>query len=274
MAYKRLNNRKSWNFQAQKVVAVAYWSWSFTKGFNCKGLTGKVLVFWMSGCLNGRWSLTRGGRTWRFNCIIRKIITGKFHQPSYCILFCYKQRWPLLKVFVVFAHWLKFRTLWRPYQSWLLSLDKKQLMLLLLVLQVCVLRDFLSKKSREGVFIDTSCVEAVLVLLLLWGVVFFISLVWDGYRYHGLSKACLLFCFCYPQKGPSWVRGWGQGGISSWVHEQQFCISWVAKQIVYLNFGHVFGWSLRGYKFPREASCRWVWAHWRVKLHQKTQRWS
>ena len=39
------NNRKSLNFQAQKVVAVAYRSWSFTRGSNCKALTGKILVF-------------------------------------------------------------------------------------------------------------------------------------------------------------------------------------------------------------------------------------
>ena len=40
------NNRKSIiNFQAQKVVVVAYRRWSFTRVFNCKTLTGKVLVF-------------------------------------------------------------------------------------------------------------------------------------------------------------------------------------------------------------------------------------
>ena len=44
------------NRQAQKVVAVAYRRWSFTRGSNCKALTGKVLVFWI------------GGRTWRFDC--------------------------------------------------------------------------------------------------------------------------------------------------------------------------------------------------------------
>ena len=47
------NNGKSLNFQAQKVVAVAYKRWSFTRGSNCKALTGKVLVyeFWISGLL-------------------------------------------------------------------------------------------------------------------------------------------------------------------------------------------------------------------------------
>ena len=47
------NNGKSLNFQAQKVVAVAYGRWSFTRGSNCKALTGKVLVheFWIGGLL-------------------------------------------------------------------------------------------------------------------------------------------------------------------------------------------------------------------------------
>ena len=30
---------------------------------------------------------------------------------------------------------------------------------------------------------------------------------------------------------------------------------------------------LRTNKFPKEASCRWVWAHWSVKLHQEIQTW-
>ena len=33
------NDRKSLNFQAQKVVGVAYRRWSFTRGSNCKALT-------------------------------------------------------------------------------------------------------------------------------------------------------------------------------------------------------------------------------------------
>ena len=46
------NDRKSLNFQAQKVVEVAYRRWSFTRGSNCKALTTeKVLVFWISGRL-------------------------------------------------------------------------------------------------------------------------------------------------------------------------------------------------------------------------------
>ena len=61
----------------------------------------------------------------------------------------------------------------------------------------------------------------------------------------------------------------GQGGISSQVHKWQFCVSRVT-----FDLGHVFGWSLPGYKFPREASCKWVRAHWSVKWHQKTQKWS
>ena len=45
------NNRKSVTFQAQKVGADAYRRWSFTRGSNCKALTGKVFVFWISGRL-------------------------------------------------------------------------------------------------------------------------------------------------------------------------------------------------------------------------------
>ena len=33
------------------MVAVAYRRWSFTKGYNCKDLPGKVLVFWIGGRL-------------------------------------------------------------------------------------------------------------------------------------------------------------------------------------------------------------------------------
>ena len=45
---------KQWNIinsQAQKVVAVAYRRWSFTRGSNYKDFTGKVCVFWIGGCL-------------------------------------------------------------------------------------------------------------------------------------------------------------------------------------------------------------------------------
>ena len=49
------------NRQAQKVDADAYMRWSFTRGSNCKPLTGKILVFWIGGRLwemvaNQRWS--------------------------------------------------------------------------------------------------------------------------------------------------------------------------------------------------------------------------
>ena len=57
------NNGKSLNFQAQKVSAVTYKRWSFTRGSNCKALSGKVLVheFWIGGLLSElvayeRWS--------------------------------------------------------------------------------------------------------------------------------------------------------------------------------------------------------------------------
>ena len=32
---------------------------------NCKALSGKILIFWVGGCLH-----TRGGCTWTFNCVI------------------------------------------------------------------------------------------------------------------------------------------------------------------------------------------------------------
>ena len=47
------NNGKSLNFQAQKVSAVTYKRWSFTRGSNCKALSEKVLAheFWIGGLL-------------------------------------------------------------------------------------------------------------------------------------------------------------------------------------------------------------------------------
>ena len=47
----------------QKVVAVAYERWSFTRGSNCRLLTGKNLVFWIGGRL--REVVARGGSTIR-----------------------------------------------------------------------------------------------------------------------------------------------------------------------------------------------------------------
>ena len=43
------------------MAAVAYRKWSFTRDSNCKALTGKVLVFWISGRL---WEVVaHGGST-------------------------------------------------------------------------------------------------------------------------------------------------------------------------------------------------------------------
>ena len=61
--YKRL--KKIINRQPQKVVAVTYRRWSFTRGFNCKALTEKILVFWIGGNLwevvaYKRWSHMEG----------------------------------------------------------------------------------------------------------------------------------------------------------------------------------------------------------------------
>ena len=49
------------------MVAVAYKRWSFTRGSNCKALTGNVLVheFWISGLL---WEVvSHGGSTVTIN---------------------------------------------------------------------------------------------------------------------------------------------------------------------------------------------------------------
>ena len=48
------------------MVEVAYRRLSFTRGSNCKALTGKILAFWIGGR-----SLTRAGRTWKFDCIYK-----------------------------------------------------------------------------------------------------------------------------------------------------------------------------------------------------------
>ena len=51
VAYKRLKTMEIINCQAQKVVAVTYRRCLFTRGSNCEALTGKILVFWIGGCL-------------------------------------------------------------------------------------------------------------------------------------------------------------------------------------------------------------------------------
>ena len=69
------NNGKSLNFQAQKVIAVAYKRWSFTRGSNCKALTGKVLVheFWIDGLL---WEVVpHGGSTVPSTDVIQLALT-------------------------------------------------------------------------------------------------------------------------------------------------------------------------------------------------------
>ena len=43
------------------AVAVAYRKWSFTRGSNCKALTGKILLFWIGGRL--REVVAHGGST-------------------------------------------------------------------------------------------------------------------------------------------------------------------------------------------------------------------
>ena len=47
------------------MVAAGYRRWSFTRGSNCKVLTGKILLLFFF--LYWR-SLTGGGRIWKFDC--------------------------------------------------------------------------------------------------------------------------------------------------------------------------------------------------------------
>ena len=60
---QEVKNNRNHNCQAQKVVAVAYRRWPFTRGSSCKALTGKLF-----SVLAG-WSLMRGGRLWRFDYV-------------------------------------------------------------------------------------------------------------------------------------------------------------------------------------------------------------
>ena len=48
------NNEKSFSCHSQIVTMVTYRKWLFIKGFNCEALTGKVLVFWITGTAFGR----------------------------------------------------------------------------------------------------------------------------------------------------------------------------------------------------------------------------
>ena len=75
MLTRAKNNEKSLNFQAQKVVEVAYKRWSFTRGSNCKALTRKVLVheFWIGGLL---WEvIAHGGSTVPSTDVIQLTLT-------------------------------------------------------------------------------------------------------------------------------------------------------------------------------------------------------
>ena len=81
------NRRKSLNFQAQKVVAVAYRRWSFTRGSNCKVLTGKVLVFWIGGRL---WEVVANER-W-LHMEVR--LYSEMFITAVSVLFLIKLRWP------------------------------------------------------------------------------------------------------------------------------------------------------------------------------------
>ena len=65
------------NVHAQNVVAVAYRRWLFTRGSNCKSLTGKVLVFWIGGHL---WEVVaHGGST------VVNIFNNTLYQCTTCM---------------------------------------------------------------------------------------------------------------------------------------------------------------------------------------------
>ena len=66
----------------------------------------------------------------------------------------------------------------------------------------------------------------------------------------------------------SFFKGGGQGGVEFTKNDFALLKSGNKNLIVLLTFDldHVFRWSGRSYKFPREASWRWVWAHWSVKF--------
>ena len=56
----------------QREMVVTNERWSFTRGSNCNNLTGKMLVVSISVIkvdTYARRSVTRGGRTWMFDCI-------------------------------------------------------------------------------------------------------------------------------------------------------------------------------------------------------------
>ena len=55
-----VKNKENFKLLAPKVVADAYKSWSLTRGFQCIDLAEKLL-----------WTLTRGGRNRRFDCMCR-----------------------------------------------------------------------------------------------------------------------------------------------------------------------------------------------------------
>ena len=64
VAYKRLTTMEKYKQSATKFGHACLQDWSFTRGFNCKALTGKHL------CFGIRWLLMGGGHTWRLDSIM------------------------------------------------------------------------------------------------------------------------------------------------------------------------------------------------------------
>lgn len=83
----------------QKVVAVAYWRWSFMGGCNYRALTGKILLYWMVAY--GKCLLTRGGCTWRFNCNI--LLKGAFVWPCHRLSGTNQKNWGC---FIFFSYYV------------------------------------------------------------------------------------------------------------------------------------------------------------------------
>ena len=63
------NNSKSLTFRPKKwVVVVAYRRWSFSRGFNCKALTGKVSFFGQAAAYQSAASKTFSPNSHNFPC--------------------------------------------------------------------------------------------------------------------------------------------------------------------------------------------------------------
>ena len=65
------------------MVMVTYRRWSLTRGSNCKALTGKILVFWIGGCL---WKVVSNERWLHMEVRLYFFSSHKFHDGDISIL--------------------------------------------------------------------------------------------------------------------------------------------------------------------------------------------